>query len=873
MPTTAKTRTATRPILRPSSDLRRDGTLPLLGVLALLLVLTGAFAGPAIAAPTEPAASDDGLLHAPAPTAPTASDASQDDEAEEEEPKEIDEEDPSDVALTAAINAFRKWPSTTGTRERRESAVSDHALESEERFQAVIDEFPGTTAEGEAHFWRSECQVLVEDWASAQEGYAIALARVGEGLRAGEIRYGLGRTYIELDDPERALPFLEEVRAGYTNFLDYPAALYELGRALRELARYDEARVVWNDLMSGYGASAAAKKARGRADSLRPPRECLAEWIPEFDSRKKEYELADRKGKPAALKEVGDLLEKIGELEAPEAEQFLLGLVRREVGDLRAAAVGPLLEAGGPRSAEVLIGQRDEFDEPTLRALLEGLGPRHLSRTKLRVFAPYLASGGAPRVQEAAVDLYGRVGSQEAVRALVGAIPEADSLEGLGAAQLKLVGRIGRSLRRLRDPEGIETLGKIVERGRNSVIQREIVAESLGYTRSRAAVEPLRAGLFDRSSAVAAASARSLGRLEAEEAADDLAKLLVDRRRDLEFLREAVQALGRIDPTPAEDALLGLSNTKDVGLRTLVIGALGKIRTEASLERLVQAFEDPAWQVRSAALGVAAELRKVEVIEGLVAMLERESGALRPKIAEALITHLGVDKGADPRLWREYWDFARANFDESAVSEAEEGKSTGRTFVRKADPKAARRASYFGVEIVSKRLAFIIDVSGSMAAEVTVPNDDGGTSTMRRVDLARDELLRAVGLLEKGTYFNLVKFDQTPVPLWKKLRKLSKKSVTNARKFAEGLQPAGGTNIYDSLAGVLEAGDVDTIYLLSDGAPSAGTYTDPARILEEIARLNEASQVTIHTISLGFDSAFMRQLAEQNRGNSIVAGR
>ncbi|MGA1203290.1 MAG: hypothetical protein ACO4BJ_09950, partial [Planctomycetota bacterium] len=58
----------------------------------------------------------------------------------------------------------------------------------------------------------------------------------------------------------------------------------------------------------------------------------------------------------------------------------------------------------------------------------------------------------------------------------------------------------------------------------------------------------------------------------------------------------------------------------------------------------------------------------------------------------------------------------------------------------------------------------------------------------------------------------------------------------------------------------------------SDGAPSAGRYVEPAAILREITRLNEESQVTIHTIALGFASEFMRELAERNRGNYILAG-
>ena len=59
--------------------------------------------------------------------------------------------------------------------------------------------------------------------------------------------------------------------------------------------------------------------------------------------------------------------------------------------------------------------------------------------------------------------------------------------------------------------------------------------------------------------------------------------------------------------------------------------------------------------------------------------------------------------------------------------------------------------------------------------------------------------------------------------------------------------------------------DVDTIYLLSDGAPSAGKHTAPGEILREIRRKNRSRQIAINTISLG-RSDLMKKLAEQNGG-------
>ena len=47
----------------------------------------------------------------------------------------------------------------------------------------------------------------------------------------------------------------------------------------------------------------------------------------------------------------------------------------------------------------------------------------------------------------------------------------------------------------------------------------------------------------------------------------------------------------------------------------------------------------------------------------------------------------------------------------------------------------------------------------------------------------------------------------------------------------------------------------------------------PVQILDEVARLNSAGQVVIHTITVGYESEFMRKLAAANRGEYIVAGK
>lgn len=63
---------------------------------------------------------------------------------------------------------------------------------------------------------------------------------------------------------------------------------------------------------------------------------------------------------------------------------------------------------------------------------------------------------------------------------------------------------------------------------------------------------------------------------------------------------------------------------------------------------------------------------------------------------------------------------------------------------------------------------------------------------------------------------------------------------------------------------------MDTIYLLSDGAPGAGRFVRPDEILREVEKLNAARQVANHTISIGMQSPLLAALAAQNGGTAVV---
>ena len=79
----------------------------------------------------------------------------------------------------------------------------------------------------------------------------------------------------------------------------------------------------------------------------------------------------------------------------------------------------------------------------------------------------------------------------------------------------------------------------------------------------------------------------------------------------------------------------------------------------------------------------------------------------------------------------------------------------------------------------------------------------------------------------------------------------------------------GGTNLYDGLEKSLMDGNVDTVMLLSDGAPGAGRYVATPDILRAVRRLNQTRRIAIHCVSLGRDSELLRRLARENGGKYV----
>jgi Mg-chelatase subunit ChlD len=217
--------------------------------------------------------------------------------------------------------------------------------------------------------------------------------------------------------------------------------------------------------------------------------------------------------------------------------------------------------------------------------------------------------------------------------------------------------------------------------------------------------------------------------------------------------------------------------------------------------------------------------------------------------------------------------------------------------VAEAAAKVERRAQasggylqYFQLEITSDRILFIVDRSGSMAEPAERRDRYGKASgkTSSKFSYVQDELETLLMALPETTQVNVLFFAdgveafRTADGGRPELIPLTTRGRTELVRYVRNLAPNGGTNLYTALDRALDlagrglkdsAYDVafDTIYLLSDGKPTAGPVIDEGEILRRVDEVNALRKVKIHAITFGDqnNAKFVAELATRSGGRHV----
>jgi hypothetical protein len=308
---------------------------------------------------------------------------------------------------------------------------------------------------------------------------------------------------------------------------------------------------------------------------------------------------------------------------------------------------------------------------------------------------------------------------------------------------------------------------------------------------------------------------------------------------------------------------------------------------------LVSRIDDVRWLVRAAVVAALENTPSKEGIDAVVKRMQKEDGRLKGDCARALKALTGKDLPANPEVWRVWWESNREKWTGKPPAPDPNAPLTPFAEADKKDAPSERKTGFFGIEIESKRVVFVIDVSGSMTWEM---GGKGPEAKMARAPCAKEELKRCIGGLEDGTLFDII-FFSTSVHVWKAdMQKADAKIRGEARAYVDSAEVMGATNTYDALEAAFALGDMgkgkkresdptgdarmDTIVFLSDGKPTLGRITDPDKIRSAVRDWNKARRIAIHSIAFGVsagpskdregaDPVFMKGLATDSGGKYV----
>lgn len=339
------------------------------------------------------------------------------------------------------------------------------------------------------------------------------------------------------------------------------------------------------------------------------------------------------------------------------------------------------------------------------------------------------------------------------------------------------------------------------------------------------------------------------------------------------------------DAVVAQTRALLAIETEPLGIATLIEGLAGLKDTALIPELIGKYLGHEAWIVRARSAHALASLRSREAIPALIARLEKEEGRTRTDFNQALQSLTGQPFKAVFAVWDRWWKENGGTFqvvevpkEKSALEEAQE----------------AAGVTFFGINTESQRVLFVLDLSGSMKFAMVPknnPDDDPqrppdlpGKGEFSRLEVAKRDLVKALGGLRDAGVFNIVMFasdvwtwSDDPVAMNPDVRR-------QVSEFIEKADAVGATNVYGSLERALDLCGAkgggtwskpvfDTIYFLTDGKATVGVTTDTDEILSFVRERNASAGIVIHTIGLSdaHDAVLMRRLAEENGG--IYVGR
>jgi len=340
--------------------------------------------------------------------------------------------------------------------------------------------------------------------------------------------------------------------------------------------------------------------------------------------------------------------------------------------------------------------------------------------------------------------------------------------------------------------------------------------------------------------------------------------VLADRLR-------ALDAVERLEVPEAAAWLRerSLDPVEDLRVRCAALTLRAERRDPETLEDAIALLAAPSWPLEKGAVEALRTLHAPEGIPPLIETLRREDlGALRSDVHAALRSLTGEAHGPYAEPWAAWWTEARAGFE----------------MPRRPLPSSAifappKGVTFYGITTFSRRICFVIDASGSMADVDAAARGRGGGET--KLAVARREALSALDVLDDGSRFAVLLFRRGVESLPGGVLRADAGTRAQARRFLAAAEADDVTNLYDALAEAFALAGatgpvlgteppIDTVYLLTDGHPSAGPVIDPEGILATVRAWRRAVPLVVHCVGVGdHDADLLRGIAEATGGRYV----
>lgn len=375
-------------------------------------------------------------------------------------------------------------------------------------------------------------------------------------------------------------------------------------------------------------------------------------------------------------------------------------------------------------------------------------------------------------------------------------------------------------------------------------------------------------------------AASALGRLKSKAAIDWMVKTGM-KHKSWRVRSEVAFALGKTKKNRARNPLVKALKDKHPAVRSMAVDGLAALGLKASVADIKALLTDKAWQVKVASIEALVKLDGITAVGDLVKRLPQETGRLLSETDKALQKLTGQSFKGDAALWKTWYEANKAALDGGTYKRPKSSPST--TVERPVKNK------FFSINVDSGRVLFVMDYSKSMRRAFDRPQKKTdkrvatGSKSKKKLDPesvsvpgetriaeAKEQALKTMYGFPKEAQFNVVIYHFGVELLSPKMLAATPRGVKYMENKVLNEELGLGTNVFDALdlaydlSGTYKfdknyKAPIDTIYFLSDGAPTSGRFANPRKILESLKHWNRTRKIRIHTI-------LIRAPAEPGRG-------